>query len=104
MMTCGLFILLTAPTTWLTLTGAILFGMGSGASSPARAALVGDHYGIANYGTINGVMTLIQTFARSGAPVAMGLLYTWAGGYTPVFGVLILCAAGAVGSILATRK
>ena len=104
MMTCGLFILLTAPTTWLTLTGAVLFGMGSGASSPARAALVGDHYGIANYGTINGVMTLIQTFARSGAPVAMGLLYTWAGGYTPVFWVLILCAAGAVGSILATRR
>ena len=104
MMTCGLLILLVAPTTWLILVGGILFGMGSGASSPARAALVGEFYGIANYGAINGVMTLISTIARAGAPVAMGLLYTWAGGYTPVFWVLIVCAAGAVVGILATQK
>lgn len=104
MMTCGLLILLIAPTTWLILVGAILFGMGSGASSPARAALVGEFYGIANYGAINGVMTLVSTIARSSAPVAMGLLYTWTGGYTSVFWVLILSAAGAIGSILATRK
>lgn len=103
MMTSGLLILLVAPTPWLILLGGILFGMGSGASSPARAALVGEFYGIANYGAINGVMTLISTLARAGAPVAMGLLYTWAGGYTPVFWVLITCAAGAVVGILATR-
>jgi MFS family permease len=104
MMTTGLLILLLAPSSWLVLVGAVLFGMGSGASSPARAALVGEFYGIANYGAINGVMTLISTIARSGAPVAMGLLYTWAGGYTPVFWVLILCATGAVVGILATKK
>lgn len=104
MMTSGLLILLVAPTPWLILLGGILFGMGSGASSPARAALVGEFYGIANYGAINGVMTLISTLARAGAPVAMGLLYTWAGGYTPVFWVLIACAAGAVVGILATQK
>ena len=104
MMSCGLVILLVAPTPWLILVGGVLFGMGSGASSLARAALVGEFYGIANYGAINGVMTLISTFARAGAPVAMGLLYTWTGHYTAVFGVLIFCAAGAVGGILATRK
>ncbi len=104
MMTAGLTILLVAPSAWLLLVGASLFGMGSGASSPARAALVGEFYGIANYGTINGVMTLVLTVARSGAPVAMGLLFTWAGSYTPVFGLLIGLAAGSVGATLATRK
>lgn len=104
MMTCGLLILLMAPTTWLVLVGGSLFGMGSGASSPARAALIGDFYGIANYGTINGVMALVLTIARAGAPVAMGLLYMWTGGYTAVFWVLILSAAGATLGILATRK
>ncbi|MEZ4733712.1 MAG: MFS transporter [Caldilineaceae bacterium] len=104
MMSCGLLILLAAPTTWLILVGAFLFGMGSGASSPARAALVGEFYGIANYGAINGVMTLVSTIARAGAPVMMGLLYTWTGGYTAVFWVLILMAAAAVGAILAVRK
>ena len=104
MMTGGLLILWLAPTTWTILIGAALFGMGSGASSPARAALVGDFYGITNYGMINGVMALVLTLARAGAPVAMGLLYTWTGGYTAVFWVLILSAAGAVVGILLTRK
>lgn len=104
MMTIGLFTLLVAPTGWLILVGAAVFGMGSGASSPARAALIAEFYGIANYGTINGVMALVLTIARAGAPVAMGLLYTWTGGYTVVFWVLILSAAGATGGILATRK
>lgn len=104
MMMAGLFTLLMAPTGWLILVGAALFGMGSGASSPARAALIGEFYGIANYGTINGVMALVLTLARAGAPVAMGLLYTWTGGYTAVFWVLILSAAGATVGILATRK
>lgn len=104
MMACGLTTLLLAPSPWLLLVGAALFGMGSGASSPARAALVAEFYGIANYGAINGVMTLVLTLSRAGAPVAMGLLFTWAGSYTPVFGLLIGLAAASVGATLATRK
>lgn len=104
MMAVGLSILLLAPSPWLLVVGAALFGMGSGASSPARAALVADFYGIANYGSINGVMTLVSTASRATAPVAMGLLFTWAGSYTPVFAVLIGLAAGSVGAILATDK
>ena len=104
MMACGLTILLLAPSPWLLMVGATLFGMGSGASSPARAALVAEFYGIANYGAINGVMTLVLTLSRSGAPVAMGLLFTWAGNYTPVFGVLIGLAVASVWATLATRK
>jgi MFS family permease len=104
MMLGGLLILLVAPTTGIILLGAALFGMGSGASSPARAALVGEFYGIAHYGAINGAMTLVLTVARSAAPVALGLLYTWTGAYTVVFWVLILSAAAAAGSILAARK
>jgi MFS family permease len=100
----GLLMLLVAKAPWLSLLGAALFGMGSGASSPARAALVGEFYGITHYGAINGVMTFVLTVARSGAPVAMGLLYTWTGGYTAVFWVLMLMAAASVGAILSARK
>lgn len=104
LMLVGLFLLWDASTTWLMLVGACLFGMGSGASSPARAALVGEFYGIANYGAINGVMTLVLTLARAGAPVALGFLYTWSGGYTWVFVLLMLFAAVSVGAILATQR
>lgn len=103
-MTVGLLILLLAPSAAITLLGAVLFGMGSGASSPARAGLVAEFYGVANYGSINGVMTLVQTFARASAPLSMGLLYTWAGAYPIVFGTLVVIAANAVVAILCARS
>lgn len=102
MMTTGLCILMIAPAPWQILLGASLFGMGSGASSPARAAVVGEVYGITSYGTINGAMTLVRTVAGAGTPLATGLLYTWTGGYTAVFWVLILSAATAVLAISTT--
>ncbi|MBI1295604.1 MFS transporter [bacterium] len=104
MVTVGLILMLIAPAGWLVLLGASFFGMGSGASSPARAALVGDFFGVANYGAINGTMTLVLTAARAGAPLAMGVLYTWTGGYNAVFWTLIVCSALAVGSLLAARN
>ncbi len=104
LMMIGLLILLFAPTAWSILLGGALFGMGSGASSPARAALVAEFYGVANYGSINGVMTLIQTLVRAAAPLGMGLLHTWAQVYTPVFVLLVCVAAGAALSILCARQ
>ncbi|MFN8444352.1 MAG: MFS transporter [Caldilineaceae bacterium] len=99
-MTSGVLILFFAPTSWLTLVGAALFGAGSGASSPARAALVAELYGVKNYGSINGMIALAQTIAKAIAPVGMGLLYSWWGGYAPVFWTLAAASVGAVGSIL----
>ena len=103
-MTAGVLILFFAPTGWLTLVGAVLFGSGSGASSPARAALVAEIYGVKNYGSINGFIALAQTVAKAIAPVGMGLLYTWWGGYAPVFWTLAAASLGAVGSILLLGK
>jgi MFS family permease len=104
MMTVGLLILMVAPAPWQILVGAAIFGMGSGASSPARAALVGEFYGISNYATINGAMTLVLTVARAGTALATGLLYTWTGGYAAVFWLLILSATIAVAAVLSAHK
>ena len=46
-------------------TFVILFGMGFGAMTPARAALVADLYGAVHYGEINGVLTLFVTGSRA---------------------------------------
>lgn len=100
MMAMGVLILLVAPSRWAILAGAALFGAESGASSPARAALVAEFYGVKNYGSINGTMSLAMTLAKALAPVGMGFLYSWSGGYTPVFWTLIAASAGAAGSIL----
>lgn len=78
----------------------VLFGLGFGAITPARAALVADLYGRANYGSISGILALFVTGARALAPVAAGLLYGLFGGYAPVFWLLIAVAALASGTVL----
>ncbi len=78
----------------------ILFGIGFGAITPARAALVAELYGRAHYGSISGVLAFFVTGARALAPVTIGLLYGWFGRYEPVFWIVIVVALLATGAIL----
>jgi MFS family permease len=78
----------------------ILFGIGFGAITPARAALVAELYGRANYGSISGVLAFFVTGARALAPVTAGLLYGWFGRYEPVFWIVIVVALLASGAII----
>jgi MFS family permease len=78
----------------------ILFGAGFGAITPARAALVAEYYGAANYGTISGILALILAVARAAAPVGSSVLYTAAGGYGAVMWALAGASALAAGAIL----
>ena len=57
-----------------------LFGAGFGAITPARASLVGDLVPPTAYGRVSGVLALIVSFARAGAPVGASLLYVAGGG------------------------
>lgn len=79
-----------------------LYGVGFGAITPARAALLASYYGGAQFGRISGRMALINSLARAVAPVSTGLLVTLSGGgYGPLLLVLALAvalAAAAVGS------
>jgi MFS family permease len=77
-------------------TFVLLFGLGVGLISLARAALVADFYGVAAYASINGVLALPLTIARALAPVGAGALRTATGSYQPVI------AAVAIASLLAS--
>jgi MFS family permease len=97
----GLVVLVTAhgrAGVWLFV---VLFGAGFGAITPARAALVAELYGPAEYGSISGLVALITTGARAAAPLGASLLHDWAGGYAPVFwGMVALSIAAAVAVLL----
>jgi len=80
-----------------------LFGMGFGAMTPARAALVADLYGPRHYGQINGVMALFVTASRALAPVSAGAVYDWVGHYRPVFWGLLVASAVATVAVLLVR-
>jgi sugar phosphate permease len=82
-------------------TFVVLFGAGFGAITPARAAMVADLFGTANYGTISGVLTTFITVARGIAPVAAGVLLGLAGSYTPVIWTTV--AVSAIATIAALQ-
>jgi MFS family permease len=106
----GCFVLLAVHDTLAVWAFVALFGAGFGAISPARAALLAEHYGHAHYGRIAGVQALVVAFTKSVAPVGMSLVYAAAGprhGYDAVLGVLlILCGVAAAGTLAAagTRR
>jgi MFS family permease len=78
----------------------ILFGIGFGAMTPARAALVADLFGPTHYGKINGVLALFVTGSRALAPVTAGVVYDVAGGYEPVFWGLAAASTIATAAVL----
>jgi MFS family permease len=80
-----------------------LFGAGFGAITPARAALLAEFYGHTEYGHINGLLSVVLSFARAAGPVGASVLYALGGGYVTVFWTLLAMSALAVIAILRAR-
>lgn len=78
----------------------VLFGAGFGAITPARAALVAELYGPAEYGRISGVVALFLALARAAAPVGASVLHTAGGGYGPVLVVLLAACIASAWAVL----
>ncbi|MDI3341898.1 MAG: MFS transporter [Sphaerobacter sp.] len=102
--TVSIVVLLQARGTLGVVLFVLLFGAGFGAITPARAALIADYYGSTHYGTINSIVAVFFTVARSVAPVGAGFLYTRAGDYTPVFWAVVGLSALATLAILPARR
>ena len=66
----------------------VLFGLGFGVVTVARASLIAGHYGARHYGTIGGVSATFVIGARAAAPAGAGAMYAASGGYGAVFTVL----------------
>src|SRR5690625_781776 len=70
---------------------AVLFGLSNGATTLARAGIVGAAFGSRNYGAINGGMSTVIAVAQTVAPLSVGALRVAFGGYT-----VALVALGAI--------
>jgi MFS family permease len=83
----------------------IFFGAGFGAITPARAALVAELYGSAQYGRIAGALALAVSLARAAAPVGASWVYAAGGGpglgYDVVLTLLLVLSVGAGCAVLA---
>ncbi len=73
---------------WATHAGIIaavlLFGTSRGVVTLMRPQLVGDFYGRAHFGAINGTLAMALQGASALAPISSGLIVGFAGGYTPL--------------------
>jgi MFS family permease len=82
----------------------MLFGLGVGLVSLARASLVADFYGRASYATISGVLALLLTAARALAPVGASTLRTTLDSYAPVMGTVAVASAFAAAMMLLAHR
>ena len=82
----------------------ILFGAGFGAVTPARAGLVAEFYGPANYGSIAGVMAFVLTGARAIAPVGAGIVYDQLGSYQLLLWALMVCSLLSGGAVVLAER
>ena len=64
---------------------ALLLGIGRGALTLLRPAILLEHYRVQEFGAVNGTLASILTFASAAAPVATGVAVGWLGGYELIF-------------------
>lgn len=82
----------------------LVYGLGFGAITPARAALVADTFGPASFGRINARMALVQAGARAAAPVAVGAAVTLTHGYaSSLMGLVAMSLLAGVAVLFAGR-
>jgi MFS family permease len=83
-----------------TLTGTLLvlllIAPGFGGTIPVRPAVLADYFGTRYFGTVNGVMSLVQTLGAFFGPWLVGLLVDETGSYTAGW---LICAAFAALSV-----
>lgn len=96
--------LLTLPSVWSLWLFAGFFGIANGSLSLAKAALVAETYGAANYGSISGSMTSVIAFTTTFAPLGAGALHDLANRYETVLWLLVLASFVAVVSVIGAAR
>ncbi len=91
----GIAVIVSLDGTAAVLAGMVVLGMGSGMAILARATVVADRYGAADYGAIAGVLASVTTGARAVGPVA-GAAWASVVGYESLLWTLAGLAAVAV--------
>ncbi|MGE3797087.1 MAG: MFS transporter [Thermomicrobiales bacterium] len=82
----------------------VLFGMGFGAITPARASLVAELYGVAAFASISGVLALIVTVSRAAGPIGGSLIASVTTGDRPLLLILATLSALAAAAVYLTTS
>jgi MFS family permease len=80
------------------------FGIANGSLSLAKAALIAETYGAANYGSISGSMTGITAFVTTFAPLGAGVLHDVTRNYQMVLWLMVTASLTAVTAVLLAER
>jgi len=83
---------------------AVLFGLGVGSWLPVLIVLIGQNFGLVAFGSIMGMLTLLQTIGSATGPLVAGTMYDVTGTYRVIFIIFAVLYAIAIPCILFLRR
>lgn len=83
----AIMMLVLWPSGVVTISAALLLGIGKGALTLLRPAILLEHYNVQEFGGVNGSLASVLNAATAAAPVVTGVAVGWFGGYSWVFGI-----------------
>lgn len=82
---------------------ALLLGVGRGALTLLRPAILLERYDVREFGAVNGSLAAVLTIANAAAPVLTGFAVTWLGAYQAIFIAFALLSLGSAIALWSTR-
>jgi hypothetical protein len=89
---------------WAALLFALLYGVGNGLLTIVRGTVMTQYVSAAHVGALNGALGLPLALGRAAAPLAVGLLWTPAHGYTPGLALLLALALLGVAMLWSAQR
>jgi len=83
---------------------AIVMGLGIGAWLPAMSILTSTNFGLASYGAIFGMISLVHSIGTATGPVTAGYMYDIMNTYYWAFIIFLALYAVAIATVLAIRR
>ena len=100
----GMLMLLAIPGVPGVLAFVALFGIGRGATTLTRPAVVVHLYGSERFGSVNGVLALVVAVSRAVGPVAVAAVHDVLGSYDPAMTALVVMSAAGASALLRVRE
>ena len=79
-------------------------GLGFGGLLPVMSMLASTNFGLASYGIVFGVLSMVQSLGMAAGPLYAGYMYDTMNTYQLAFTVLIALYAVSIPAILALRR
>jgi MFS family permease len=83
---------------------ALIFGLGAGGWLPTMSMLISRNFGLASYGTIIGMVSLLQAIGGAAGPLLSGYMFDTTNTYYWTFIVFLCLYAVAIPAVLAVRR